>query len=105
MSRPEITGRKIRRGAKKRPRGPAIRAPPPPRGAYSVDEFCNAHGFRVTLYYELKKKGLAPVEMRVGRRVLISFEAAEAWRRAREAAATNIIAAASSRATAVEASV
>ena len=38
-------------------------------------------------YYELKQLGLAPVEMFVGRRRLISFEAAERWRRQREAAA------------------
>jgi hypothetical protein len=85
MARPEVTGTKKKKEKKKR--GPAIRALPPPRGAYSVEEFSNAHGFRPTLFYELMKDGIGPVTFRVGRRVFISIEAAEAWRRTREAAA------------------
>ena len=69
-----------------RARGP----PEPPRGplraAYTISEFCRAHRISQSKYYALKNLGLGPVEMQVGRRRLISCEAAEAWRRAREAA-------------------
>ena len=69
-----------------RARGP----PEPPRGplraAYSIEEFCKAHRISELKYYALKNLGLGPVEMQVGRRRLVSIEAAEAWRRAREAA-------------------
>jgi hypothetical protein len=49
-----------------------------------VAEFCDAHRISQAKYYELKKSGSAPVEMKVGRRRLISCEAASAWRRERE---------------------
>jgi hypothetical protein len=39
----------------------------------------------VAKYYEMKKEGWGPVEMEVGRRRLISYEAAAEWRREREA--------------------
>jgi hypothetical protein len=39
--------------------------------------------YRVAYYYALRKTGGVPREMRVGRRFLISLEAAE-WRKARE---------------------
>jgi hypothetical protein len=38
----------------------------------------------VQLFYKLKPQGLMPVTFHVGTRVLISREAAAAWRRARE---------------------
>jgi len=53
--------------------------------AYSIPEFCQAHGFSRASYFNLKKMGKTPREMRVGARVLISREAAEQWRREREA--------------------
>ncbi|CUU13819.1 hypothetical protein CDS [Bradyrhizobium sp.] len=56
--------------------------------ALSIAEFCKANGFSPALYFKLKAQGLGPVEMRVGRRVLIAVEAAQAWRRMREAATT-----------------
>lgn len=55
------------------------------RVAYSVDEFCAAHGFTRPTYYELEKRGEGPRTFRVGRRKLISVEAAAEWRRQREA--------------------
>jgi len=57
-----------------------------PTHAFSVLEFCDAYRISKARYYELKAKGLAPVEMIVGRRRIISHEAAERWRRQREAA-------------------
>ena len=64
--------------------------PTPPRGppiaVYSIGEFCVAHGISQAQYFLMKSRGEGPVEMHVGRRRLISVEAAAAWRRAREAA-------------------
>ncbi|MCK1709099.1 MULTISPECIES: hypothetical protein [unclassified Bradyrhizobium] len=54
--------------------------------AYSVDEFCARHRISSQLFYKLKPAGLMPTTFKVGTRVLISREAAAAWRRAREAA-------------------
>jgi hypothetical protein len=54
--------------------------------AYSIDEFCRAHGICRQTYYNLKKVGRAPVEMNVLARKIISEEAAAAWRRQMEAA-------------------
>jgi hypothetical protein len=56
----------------------------PMRAAFTVPEFCWAHGISRSKYYEMKKEGCGPVEMHVGRRRLISNEAATAWRRERE---------------------
>jgi hypothetical protein len=56
---------------------------PPPRTAFTVDEFADANGLSVALLYKLWKAGLGPERMRVGRRVLISAEAAARWRRER----------------------
>ena len=63
---------------------PMPRGPPPPRAAFTVAEFCEAHRISQAKYYEMKKEGWGPVEMEVGRRRLISYEAASVWRRARE---------------------
>jgi hypothetical protein len=69
-----------KRGVKTAP----IRGPPVERAAYSIDEFARAHDLSVAMYFKLRNLGLGPDEMRVGRRRLISFEAAERWRRQRE---------------------
>jgi hypothetical protein len=55
--------------------------------AYFINEFCAAHRLSPSMYWKLKSEGKAPTEMQVGRRRMISFEAAERWRREREAAA------------------
>ena len=49
--------------------------------AYSVGEFCARHRISQQLFYKLKPQGLMPVTFNVGTRVLISREAADAWRR------------------------
>lgn len=49
--------------------------------AQSVDQFCIAHGLSKSMFYKLLKAGNAPRIMKVGRRTLISFEAAEEWRK------------------------
>src|SRR5262245_52008950 len=68
---------------------PMPRGPPPPRAAFTVPEFCEAHRISVAKYYEMKKEGWGPVEMEVGRRRLISYEAASVWRRERETTASS----------------
>jgi hypothetical protein len=52
--------------------------------AYSIHEFCARHRISPQLFYKLKPLGLMPVTFKVGTRVLISREAAAAWRRERE---------------------
>lgn len=52
--------------------------------ANSVVEFCEAHGISVATFYVLAKRGDGPIVMKVGRRSLISVEAAENWRRRME---------------------
>ena len=69
-----------KRGVKAAP----IRGPPVDRAAHSIAEFAQAHGLSVAMYFKLRNLGQGPDEMHVGRRRLISFEAAERWRRQRE---------------------
>jgi transposase-like protein len=65
MARPEVSGKKIGGDA----------------DAYSVSEFCRRHGISPQLFYKYKSD--MPATLRVGTRVLISRESAEAWRRQR----------------------
>ena len=57
------------------------------RAAFTVAEFCEAHRLSRSYLYKIWAAGTGPRIMRVGSKVLISIEAAEDWRRAREAAA------------------
>lgn len=52
--------------------------------ALSVVEFCERHRITKPTFYELVKRGTAPRIMKVGRRTLISIEAAADWRRQME---------------------
>jgi hypothetical protein len=54
------------------------------RDAFSIAEFCNRHGISQSKYFQIAAEGQGPRVMRVGKRVLISREAATEWRRARE---------------------
>lgn len=51
------------------------------RAAYSVAEFCAAHGITKVTFYKSMKEGNGPRIMKVGARTLISAEAAADWRR------------------------
>jgi hypothetical protein len=51
---------------------------------FTIEEFCKAHRLSQAMYYKLRNAGLGPREMRALRKVTISIEAAEDWRRARE---------------------
>jgi hypothetical protein len=55
-----------------------------PRVAFSVAEFCAMHGISEGAYRRLRDQGIGPREVRVLRRVLITIEAATAWRKERE---------------------
>lgn len=69
-------------------RQPRARGPPKPRpgeDALSLPEFCRRNAISLPFYYKLKAQGLGPRELRLGARVLITAESAEAWRREREA--------------------
>jgi predicted DNA-binding transcriptional regulator AlpA len=62
-------------------------APLADRSAYTIDEFCHAHRISRRKFYDLIEQGIGPRLMRIGVKVLISTEAATAWRAEREAAA------------------
>jgi hypothetical protein len=53
-------------------------------GAASITEFCAAHHISRAHLYNLLKRGQGPTIMKVGKRSLVSDEAAAAWRRAME---------------------
>jgi predicted DNA-binding transcriptional regulator AlpA len=50
----------------------------------SVSEFCHSHGISRGMFYKLLAEGRAPKAVKIGRRTLISCEAAEEWRRRME---------------------
>lgn len=58
----------------------------PVLSAYSITQFCEAHNLSRSGFYNLLKIGHGPAIMKVGRRTLISLEAATAWRRKMEIA-------------------
>ncbi|MCB1984111.1 MAG: hypothetical protein H6936_17150 [Burkholderiales bacterium] len=47
--------------------------------ALSITQFCSAYGISRASYYNLQKSGNAPATLNVGRRRLITTDAAEAW--------------------------
>jgi hypothetical protein len=48
--------------------------------AFTISTFCKAHEIGRNTYYKLKKEGRGPREARIGSKVLITLEAAQAWR-------------------------
>jgi hypothetical protein len=89
VARPEVTGRKVQAPLEPAPvqLEPAPVQPKPaavPIGAYSIKQFCLAHALSEAMYFKLKALGLGPDEMEVGRRRIISIEAAARWRAKRE---------------------
>lgn len=57
----------------------------PQQSAFSIAQFCEAHHISRTHLHNMQKAGKGPRLMRLGRRVLISAEAAADWRRQIEA--------------------
>jgi hypothetical protein len=54
--------------------------------AYSVNDFCREYRISRALFYNLLRNGRGPRVMKVGRRTLISQQAAEEWQRKMERA-------------------
>src|SRR5437588_9783960 len=52
------------------------------RRLYSVAEFCLEHRISRSNFYNLQNQGRAPAITKIGHRVMISTEAAAAWRAA-----------------------
>src|SRR5690348_15506756 len=52
-----------------------------PRAMFSVAEFCTTHAISRSTLYQMVAFGHGPALSKVGRRTLISAEAAERWRR------------------------
>jgi hypothetical protein len=48
--------------------------------AFNVNEFCEAHRISRAFFYTLQKDDLGPRTFKVGRRTLVSVEAAAEWR-------------------------
>jgi hypothetical protein len=63
-----------------------IRGPPVPPACFSIRTFCLAHHISESMFHKMRAAGLGPQVMRVGTRILVTFEAATAWRAEREAA-------------------
>jgi predicted DNA-binding transcriptional regulator AlpA len=58
----------------------------PPTALFNITSFCLAHGISESFFYELRKQGLGPRELKLGSRVFITHESASEWRAQREAA-------------------
>jgi hypothetical protein len=56
-----------------------------PQAAMSVRAFCATHSISRSLFYLLRRRGCGPAILKAGSKTLVSFEAAEAWRRRLEA--------------------
>jgi predicted DNA-binding transcriptional regulator AlpA len=90
MPEPKPRGRSKKSVPQKRQRMDGV-----PLQAMSVEQFSRAHNINRDTFYELLKRGEAPECMKLGKRRLISFEAAARWRAQREREATEVAASAS----------
>jgi hypothetical protein len=79
MTRPEITGRKVAGGRRKKDPN-RIRLADEESEAASIATFCRRHSISIAKYYELKAAGRGPVESLVDGRIIITKENQEAWR-------------------------
>jgi hypothetical protein len=91
----KVDPKAIEPAAKSEPDSPARSKATPIRGppvlpaavlAFSIKQFCAAHGVSEAMFFKLVRQGEGPALMKVGRRTLVSIESAERWRREREAA-------------------
>lgn len=48
--------------------------------ATSIKDFCTQHGISKNLFYKLEREGCAPKTINLGKRRLITAEAATEWR-------------------------
>lgn len=56
--------------------------------AYTVPEFCTAHRISRALFYIILRDGRGPRVLKLGRKTLVTADAAADWRRRMEAATT-----------------
>jgi hypothetical protein len=110
--RPEVTGRGSRRSAPRekpqaeeteeeieeddadpvddvsekspRQRRPRPQQPPPDDASKTINQFCAAEQMSRPHYFNMRRRGLGPREIRDGRFIRITPEAHAEWRRARE---------------------
>jgi hypothetical protein len=47
---------------------------------FTIDKFCESHGFGRRTFFNLRRRGLAPETVLDGRRLMITPEAASEWR-------------------------
>ena len=66
----------------------------PARAAYSVADFCKAHGISRSLFYKALKDGWGPDIMKCAGRTLVSVESASRWRKRMEQVAAEQVGAA-----------
>ena len=59
-------------------------------GSKTIDEFCHSHHFSRSFYYQMKKLGIGPDEMRHGATVRITHEAERRWQQQGEQRAKEI---------------
>ena len=59
--------------------------------AFSIKQFCKAHAISRAKFYLLLNEGKAPRIMKVGRRTLISVEAASEWRKQMEQPSASLL--------------
>jgi hypothetical protein len=57
--------------------------------AYTVLEFCSAFRLSKSMFYKIRAAGHGPKESHAGSKVLISYDAADAWLKACEKTGTN----------------
>lgn len=55
--------------------------------SFSIDEWCQLHGFSRSFFYKLTSQGEGPKTFKIGRCLRISEAAASEWVTAREAVA------------------
>ena len=53
----------------------------PEIGALTIKEFCAKFKISVEFFHKLQREGNGPAVMKIGAKRLISYEAAETWRR------------------------
>jgi hypothetical protein len=61
----------------------------PPAPVYTVAEFCKAHRLSRATFSKMQKQGKAPAMIYGGRNRLITFDAAQEWRKANERTSTD----------------
>jgi len=83
--RPPRSSKGKKRRRRQYPRGPPDDGDD--KDADSIEGFCRRHSISPSFFFKLKARGEAPDTIAVGKRRLITREAARRWRRARERAA------------------